>query len=80
MGHVLVSVQWRDGEISGSPILLKSIEQAARKEGDRFYDDPLAFAALATRAVERYSNAPARVTTEGISDSIARGMAGVSGS
>lgn len=78
MGHVLVSVEWRDGEISGSPVLLKSIEQAARKQGDRFYDDPLAFAALATSAVERYSDSPARVSTEDISASIERGMAGVS--
>ena len=78
MGHVLVAVEWRDGEISGSAVLLKSIEQAARKEGDRFYDDPLAFAAVASRAVERYSDAPARVTTEDISASIERGMAGVS--
>lgn len=78
MGHVLVSVQWRDGEISGSPVLLKSIEQAARKQGNRYYDDPLAFAALATSAVERYSDSPARVITEDISASIERGMAGVS--
>ncbi|MEX2194596.1 MAG: hypothetical protein WD844_04855 [Thermoleophilaceae bacterium] len=79
LGHVLVAVEWRDGEVSGSPVLLKSIEQAARKHGGRHYDDPLAFAALATSAVERYSDSPARVRTEGVSESIERGMAGVAG-
>ena len=77
LGHVLVAVEWRDGEVTGSPVLLKSIEQTARKEGSRFYDDPLAFAAVASRVLERYSDTPARVITEGISASIARGMAGV---
>ncbi len=77
LGHVLVAVEWRDGEVSGSPVLLKGIEQLARRQGSRFYEDPLAFAALATSAVERYSEAPARVITEDISAPIARGMAGV---
>lgn len=79
LGHVLVSVEWRDGEVTGSPVLLKSIEQAARRQGRRFYDDPLAFAAVAVSVVERYSDAPARVVSENISAPFQRGMAGVSG-
>lgn len=78
MGHVLVAVEWRDGEVSGSPLLLKSIEQAARKQGTRLYEDPLTFAAAATSAVERYSDAPARVITDDLGDSMARGMTGIS--
>lgn len=79
LGHVLVAVEWHDGEITGSPVLLKGIEQAARQQGDRFYDDPLAFAAVASSVLERYSESPARVISEDISGPLERGIAGVGG-
>lgn len=79
LGHVLVAVEWRDGEVSGSAVLLKTIEQEGRGQGNRFYEDPLAFAALATSAVERYSDAPARVITEGITAPLEQAIAEVAG-
>jgi hypothetical protein len=79
LGHILVAVEWRDGEVSGSPVLLTGIHQEAERAGGRFYDDPLAFAAVASGVVERYSDAPARVTSEGIDGPLRVGMAGVTG-
>lgn len=78
LGRVVVTAEWRDGEVSGDPVLLKGIEQMAGRHRRRFYDDPLAFAALATRALERYSETPPRVTTEGLDEPLERGMTGVS--
>lgn len=77
LGHVLVAVEWRDGRVSGNPVLLRAIEQAARGGAGRFYDDPLAFAALAGRVVERWSDAPARIVAEGVEEPIEQGMAGL---
>ena len=79
LGHMLVAVEWRDGEVSGSSVLLTGINQEAERIGARFYDDPLAFAAVASKVVERYSEGPARVTTEGIDEALLEGMASVSG-
>lgn len=79
LGHILVAVEWRDGEVSGSPVLLTGIHQEAERAGGRFYDDPLAFAAVASKVVERYSDSPARVTGEGIDGALLAGMAGVAG-
>ena len=76
---MLVAVEWRDGEISGSPVLLAGIEQEAERAGRRFYDDPLAFAAVASSVVERHSERPPRVISEGIDEPLLAGIAGVSG-
>ena len=79
LGHIRVAVEWRDGEVTGSPVLLTGIQQEAERVGGRFYSDPLAFAAVASSVVERYSESPARVTSEGIGEPLLEGMAGVAG-
>ena len=77
VGRIVSSVEWDDGKISGDPVLLKAIEQRAVETGRRFYDDPLAFAALASSVVERYSTTPARVTSEDVVEPLADAMSGV---
>jgi hypothetical protein len=79
LGHMLVAVEWHDGEVTGSPILLTGIHQEERRAGLRFYEDPLTFAAVASGVVERYSDSPARVTSEGIDGPLLAGIAGVAG-
>ena len=79
LGHMLVAVEWQDGEVSGSPVVLAGLQQEAGRSGARFYDDPLSFAAVARKFVERYSDRPARVTSEGIDGALLAGMAGVAG-
>lgn len=79
LGHIRVAVEWRDGEVSGSPFLLTGMKLQAGKGSHRFYDDPLAFAAAASQMVERYSESPPRVTSEGIDELLRDGMAGLAG-
>lgn len=77
LGCVLVAAEWRDGKVTGNPVLLRAIEQAAGGRDGRCYADPLAFAALAARVVERWSDRPARIVAEGVAEPIERGMAGI---
>lgn len=78
LGHLLVAAEWRDGEVSGNAVLVTAIELEAERTGHRFYDDPLAFAGVASTVVERYSDVPARVTSSDIDGPLLAGMAAVS--
>jgi hypothetical protein len=78
LGSIVVGVDWRDGEVSGDPVLVEAVRREVARAGDRFLGDPLAFAAFASNVVERYGKGPARVVTEGVEESLARGMEGLS--
>lgn len=78
LNHIRVHVEWVDGQVSGDAVFVKLVEQTvARGASARFYEDPLAFAAIASSALERYSDAPVHVNAEGITDALVRGMEGV---
>jgi hypothetical protein len=65
--------------VTGNPVLTKAIELEAERSGGRFYDDPLAFAAVAILVVERHSDEPARVTIADVEARLLAGMAGIGG-
>jgi hypothetical protein len=78
LNHIRVHVGWHDGEVGGDAVFLKLIEQTVERAANpRFYDDPIAFAAIAIKALESYSDGPVRVVTEDIEGAVLRGMEGV---